>query len=304
MTVAASSLADWLTRLENLNIHHIELGLARVAKVRAAMQLTPTCPVITLAGTNGKGSTAAFLSAILRAAGYTELAEADAWPSDVQRCFLRRAGSLIAWNATGTSGRGFRMVGAHTDSPNLRLKPRAPYHKAGYLQLGVEVYGGALLNSWLDRDLLLAGRVIYRNGQAKEGGVVRALVRLPQPLVRVPQLAIHLDREVTTIGREGTNITLASPLVSRAHAEVGTLPGGGHVLRDLGSTNGTLYEGSLVTEATVGSIANLSPSLFVRSAGRLLRVALSSRTRPTSPSPDRSRTRKWLEPSFQSAVAV
>ena len=71
MTVAASSLADWLTRLENLNIHHIELGLARVAKVRAAMQLTPTCPVITLAGTNGKGSTAAFLSAILRAAGYT-----------------------------------------------------------------------------------------------------------------------------------------------------------------------------------------------------------------------------------------
>lgn len=96
--------------------------------------------------------------------------------------------------------RGFRIVGAHTDSPNLRLKPRAPYEKAGYLQLGVEVYGGALLNTWLDRDLLLAGRVVYRDERDGQGRLRRGLVRLPQPLVRVPQLAIHLDREVNEKG--------------------------------------------------------------------------------------------------------
>ena len=60
--------------------------------------------------------------------------------------------------------RGFRIVGAHTDSPNLRLKPSAEYVKEGYTQLGVEVYGGALLNSWLDRDLSIAGRVVVKSG--------------------------------------------------------------------------------------------------------------------------------------------
>ncbi len=133
----------------------------------------------------------------LRVAGYTELAEADAWTSDVQRCFLRRAGSLIAWNATGTSGRGFRIVGAHTDSPNLRLKPQPEYQTEGYAQLGVEVYGGALLNSWLDRDLGLAGRVLVRG---EDGAIASRLVRIDRPLLRIPQLAIHLDREVNDKG--------------------------------------------------------------------------------------------------------
>jgi aspartyl aminopeptidase len=92
--------------------------------------------------------------------------------------------------------RGFRIVGAHTDSPNLRLKPKPEYTKEGYTQLGVEVYGGALLNSWLDRDLSLAGRVLVR-----EGGALRArLVKIDRPLCRIPQLAIHLDREVVERG--------------------------------------------------------------------------------------------------------
>lgn len=93
--------------------------------------------------------------------------------------------------------RGFRLIGAHTDSPNLRLKPRPVYEKLGYVQLGVEVYGAALLNTWLDRDLALAGRVVYRGADGQLG---RRLVRLSQPIVRVPQLAIHLDRDVNEKG--------------------------------------------------------------------------------------------------------
>jgi aspartyl aminopeptidase len=88
------------------------------------------------------------------------------------------------------------MVGAHTDSPGLRIKPRPDTGAAGWRQLGVEVYGGALVNSWLDRDLGLAGRVAVAVG----GGVEVRLLRIDRPLLRVPQLAIHLDREVTTKG--------------------------------------------------------------------------------------------------------
>lgn len=145
-------------------------------------------------------------AARLAARGFHELQPAESWAElGPGRYFVPVGdGAIVAFALPAGPGsgrrsglRGFRIVGAHTDSPNLRLKPRAPYHKAGYLQLGVEVYGGALLNSWLDRDLLLAGRVIYRDGA---GALVRRLVRLPQPLVRVPQLAIHLDREVNEKG--------------------------------------------------------------------------------------------------------
>ncbi|TML16077.1 MAG: M18 family aminopeptidase [Actinobacteria bacterium] len=110
--------------------------------------------------------------------------------------FVRRGGSIVAWRrGTGPIQR-FRLMGAHTDSPNLRIKPRADHVSAGFRQLGVEVYGGALLNSWLDRDLGLSGRVSVR----REGRVDEALFRIDRPLLRVPQLAIHLDRDVNERG--------------------------------------------------------------------------------------------------------
>ncbi|HEY8074897.1 MAG TPA: M18 family aminopeptidase, partial [Labilithrix sp.] len=135
----------------------------------------------------------------LTAAGFRPIAETDSW-SDLapgKYAFAHGGSSLLAFVIPeGKRITGFRLVGAHTDSPNLRLKPQPEYKKEGYTQLGVEVYGGALLNSWLDRDLSLAGRVFVREGDR----VVSRLVRFDKPMLRVAQLAIHLDREVTDKG--------------------------------------------------------------------------------------------------------
>ena len=130
-------------------------------------------------------------------AGFVEIDERDEWPGDPGGRFVRRGGSLVAWRggATGPPS-GFRVLGAHTDSPNLRVKPQPDLSSAGWRQVGVEVYGGALLNSWLDRDLGLAGRV----GVLGADGAELQLFRDDRPLLRVPQLAIHLDREVNQSG--------------------------------------------------------------------------------------------------------
>ncbi len=131
-------------------------------------------------------------------AGFEELEEAAAWPGGPGRRFVRRGGSLVAW-ATGPQHgptSPLRIVGAHTDSPNLRVKPNADAGRAGFRQLAIEVYGGALLNSWLDRDLGLSGRVVVRGASAP----VERLLRVDRALLRVPQLAIHLDREIGSSG--------------------------------------------------------------------------------------------------------
>jgi aspartyl aminopeptidase len=141
----------------------------------------------------------AVASAIERLAGFTRLDERGSWNdlSPGRYYVVNEDSALVAFVVPSARPvRGFRIVGAHTDSPNLRLKPRAEYHKDGYRQLGVEVYGGVLLNSWLDRDLALAGRVLVRDG----AGVTSRLVKLDKPRVRVAQLAIHLDREVNDKG--------------------------------------------------------------------------------------------------------
>ncbi len=134
----------------------------------------------------------------LDAAGFQALSEPDEWPAGPGRRYVRRGGSLVAWSTASepAPSAGFRIVGAHTDSPNLRVKPHADAGRAGYRQLAVEVYGGALLNSWLDRDLGLSGRVVVRG----DAGPEERLLRIDRPLFRVPQLAIHLDREITANG--------------------------------------------------------------------------------------------------------
>jgi len=135
----------------------------------------------------------------LAAAGFTEVSEVEAWPIAPGRHFVMRGGSLVAWAGdagAAASGAGFRVVGAHTDSPNLRIKPHPDVVGPNWRQLGVEVYGGVLLNSWLDRDLGLSGRVTVLGA---DGPGVR-LFRDDRPLLRIPQLAIHLDREINQAG--------------------------------------------------------------------------------------------------------
>ena len=113
---------------------------------------------------------------------------------------MRAEGSLVAFQAGRESPAeaGFRILGAHTDSPNLRLKPRPDKNAEGYRQLAVELYGSPLLYTWLDRELSLAGRVSFRDGNA--GAVRTALVDFARPLLRIPSLAIHLERELRTDG--------------------------------------------------------------------------------------------------------
>jgi aspartyl aminopeptidase len=127
----------------------------------------------------------------LEAAGFTRLDERSAWPSDGGMdggsFYVVRGGSLIAWRSAGDPTAGFRMVGAHTDSPNLRLKQHHDID-AGLGVVALEPYGGAILRSWFDRDLGVAGRLALRDGSDH-------LVRIDEPVLRVPHLAIHLDRE-------------------------------------------------------------------------------------------------------------
>jgi aspartyl aminopeptidase len=142
----------------------------------------------------------ATVAARLRAAGYTELAETDGWPS-TGKFFTVRAGSLVAWDSgSDTGGRPFRVVGGHTDSPNLRVKQHPDRAVAGWQVVALEPYGGVWLNSWLDRDLGLSGRLSFRDDQTLNG-IAHRLVRIDAAILRVPQLAIHLaeDRKSLTL---------------------------------------------------------------------------------------------------------
>ncbi|MCT1479023.1 M18 family aminopeptidase [Microbacterium sp. p3-SID336] len=127
----------------------------------------------------------------LEDAGFTRLGEEEAWPAQRGgRYLVVRDGATIAWTvpAEATATTPVHVFGAHTDSPGFKLKPQPTTGSRGWLQAAVEVYGGPLLNSWLDRELRLAGRLALADG--------RVVLADTGPLLRLPQLAIHLDRGV------------------------------------------------------------------------------------------------------------
>lgn len=134
-------------------------------------------------------------SELLDAAGFTRLHERDTWQLEPgQRYYLtRHDSSLLAfvYGRSDIKSRGVRMIGAHTDSPCLKVKPRPERVANSYLQLGIETYGGVLLNPWFDRDLSIAGRVSFRDG---EGKLRHKLLDFRRPVAVIPSLAIHLDR--------------------------------------------------------------------------------------------------------------
>lgn len=139
------------------------------------------------------------MSELLAKSGFTELNESDNWTLQTgDKHFLSRNGSsIIAFTVGSTplTTAGLRMTGAHTDSPCLMVKPQPEIAVKGYLQLGVEVYGGALLNPWFDRDLSIAGRLVYRN---KRQQLKQTLVDFKRPVAIIPSLAIHLDRKANS----------------------------------------------------------------------------------------------------------
>lgn len=153
---------------------------------------------------------------LLREAGFTELDETQAWPAleAGTGAFTRRDGAIIAWRAgAGVSADSpVRVLGCHTDSPGLVLKPQPDFSAQGWAQIGVEVYGGPLLPTWFDRDLAIAGRLVTDDGREH-------LVRT-EAVARVPMLAIHLDRE----GGHALNVDRqrhTQPIIGMGEATVG-----------------------------------------------------------------------------------
>ncbi|KAI8880498.1 aspartyl aminopeptidase-like protein [Backusella circina FSU 941] len=134
----------------------------------------------------------------LERAGFHKLKEKEAW--DLKRngkyYFTRNGSALVAFAVGGAyqAGKGgFSMVGAHTDSPCLKVKPISKKEKVGYLNVGVQLYGGGIWHTWFDRDLSVAGRVMVKR---EDGSYYHTLVKVEKPILRVPTLAIHLDHSV------------------------------------------------------------------------------------------------------------
>ena len=136
----------------------------------------------------------------LQAAGFSRLEESERWTlaSGGRHYTVRGGSSIIAFivGSDAAKAAGLTLIGAHTDSPGLRLKPKPAEESAGMLRLGVEVYGGPILATFADRDLSLAGRVNVRTTD----GFASHLVRFDTPLLRLPNLAIHMNREVNEAG--------------------------------------------------------------------------------------------------------
>jgi aspartyl aminopeptidase len=125
-------------------------------------------------------------------AGFIKLDELNTWNLEINQKYYvtRNDSSIIAFTYPGA--KNYLLVGAHTDSPNLKLKPNPIIKEHGVVKFGVEPYGGILLNPWFDRDLSLAGRVSYLNAK---NVIKEALIDVRKPLAIIPSLAIHLDRE-------------------------------------------------------------------------------------------------------------
>ncbi|KAI8543940.1 hypothetical protein RHMOL_Rhmol08G0256600 [Rhododendron molle] len=183
----------------------------------------------------------------LRSAGYEQVSEREDWSLEAgKKYFFTRNHSTIVAFAIGkkyVAGNGFHIIGAHTDSPCLKLKPVSKVSKGGYLEVGVQTYGGGLWHTWFDRDLTIAGRMIIREGKDSSVSYSHRLVRIGEPIMRVPTLAIHLDR-----GADGFMVNTQShllPVLATSKAE----------LNKVVSENGPVESGSSVDGQNANEIS-------------------------------------------------
>src|SRR6187551_1373651 len=167
----------------------------------------------------------------LAEAGFAAQQESAEWSSEPGGHYVVRDGALIAWRMPDTtrSFLPFRILGSHTDSTGFTLKPRPDTGGYGWQQLGVEIYGAPLLNSWLDRELGLAGRLVLSDGRT-------VLVRTAA-IMRIPQLAIHLDRSVNDDGLRLDKQVHTAPVWSVGHRGIRVLD---HVAQAAGSSAGDI----------------------------------------------------------------
>jgi aspartyl aminopeptidase len=153
----------------------------------------------------------------LASAGFAAQQESAEWSSDPGGHYVVRDGALIAWRIPDGSRSlmPYRILGSHTDSTGFTLKPRPDISGYGWQQVGIEIYGAPLLNSWLDRDLGLAGRLVLTDGTCR-------LVRT-EAIMRIPQLAIHLDRSVNEDGLKLDKQLHTAPVWSVGHPGIQVL---------------------------------------------------------------------------------
>ncbi|XP_027100549.2 probable aspartyl aminopeptidase [Coffea arabica] len=160
----------------------------------------------------------------LKSAGYEQILEREDWKLKAGKkyYFTRNYSTIVAF-AIGkkyVAGNGFQIVGAHTDSPCLKLKPVSKVSKGGYLEVGVQTYGGGLWHTWFDRDLTVAGRMIIREQKEGSESYSHKLVKIGEPIMRIPTLAIHLDREVNDGFKVNKHVHLVPVLATLIKAEL------------------------------------------------------------------------------------
>ena len=200
--------------------------------------------------------------------------EADAWPTLLagSNAFVRRDGAIVAWRAGAgvTASSPVRVLGCHTDSPGLVLKPKPDFSAQGWAQVGVEVYGGPLLTTWLDRDLALAGRLVTADGREH-------LVRT-EAVARVPMLAIHLDRDAghgITLDRQRHmqpvigvgNVSVGELLASAAGIDVSAIAGADVRLVDTQAPVRLGSQGELLASPRLDNLSSVYAGLVALIAG-------------------------------------
>ncbi|KAF6166896.1 hypothetical protein GIB67_020330 [Kingdonia uniflora] len=189
----------------------------------------------------------------LKKAGFEQISEREDWGlENGKKYFFTRNYSTIVAFAIGNkyvAGNGFPIIGAHTDSPCLKLKPVSKVAKGGFLEVGVQTYGGGLWHTWFDRDLTIAGRLILREKKGDSVLYSHRLVRIEEPIMRIPTLAIHLDRGVNDGFKVNTQSHLVPVLATSIKAELNKVAAENQSLEDGVQGDGKKSNGKCKTDS-------------------------------------------------------